>query len=59
MGCRGSLAPDHLAHRRDPRLELQRLRQGDRRTGRAGTHHPLRIRRRFASGQPTPQPRRE
>nr|WP_264082700.1 hypothetical protein [Pseudomonas marvdashtae] len=59
MGRRRPLAANHPAHRRDPRLELQRLRQGHRRTRRTGAHHPLRIRRRPAPDQPPPQPRRQ
>ncbi|MDN4544870.1 hypothetical protein QYH43_10320 [Pseudomonas sp. C32] len=58
MGRRRPPAATDPAQRRPPRLQLQRLRQGHRRTRRTRAHHPLRVRRRPASGQPPPQPRR-
>nr|WP_245220352.1 hypothetical protein [Pseudomonas umsongensis] len=58
MGCRRPTGPGDIADRRHPWVQLQRLRQDHRRTRRTGPHHPLRIRRRFAPGQPPDQSRR-
>ncbi|YCP96275.1 hypothetical protein M1D58_08710 [Pseudomonas sp. R4-76] len=45
MGRRWPTDPDDISYRQHPRLQLRRLRPGDRRTRRARTHYPLRVRR--------------
>nr|WP_256582598.1 hypothetical protein [Pseudomonas sp. B35(2017)] len=43
MGSGGQVGAGHAPRRRKPRLQLQRLRPGHRRTRRTGPHHPLRV----------------
>nr|WP_231991052.1 hypothetical protein [Pseudomonas sp. B10] len=58
MGRRRPSDPSHPARRRHTCVYLQPVWPRHRRTRRARPHHPLRIRRQPASGQPPHQPRR-
>nr|WP_240051858.1 hypothetical protein [Pseudomonas arsenicoxydans] len=55
MGRRWPTDPDDASYRRQPRLQLQRLRQDHRRARRTRSHHALRLPRRPAPGQPPAQ----